>query len=167
MSLYHIADCLCCVICGTRWHFKSLQWTFAPLRCRAMQRVVQASLFTVLYSPLNKSPSVFRVKWWFNIISASEVARQLGTSGCIVTSGRCWPSAADEEWYTPKRPSRTVAVQHSSSRLLQRFCLLTKNLNKHGEKEAANTVHHRLAGPRYMLLPAEPIIITHCTSLEA
>ena len=50
-------------------------------------------------------------------------------------------------------------------RLLQRFYLLTKNLIKHGEKEAANTIHHRLAGPRYMLSPAEPITITHCTSL--
>ena len=37
---------------------------------------------------------------------------------------------------------------------------LTKNLNKHGETEAVSTVHHRLAGPRYMLLPAEPITIT-------
>ena len=51
--------------------------------------------------------------------------------------------------------------------LLQRFYLLTKNLNKHGEKEAANTVHHRLVSPCYTLSPAEPITITHCTSLEA
>ena len=32
----------------------------------------------------------------------------------LVTSGRCWPSAADEEWYSPKRPSSTVAIQHCS-----------------------------------------------------
>ena len=30
-----------------------------------------------------------------------------------MTSGRCWPSAADEEWYSPKRPSSTVAVNSS------------------------------------------------------
>ena len=52
-------------------------------------------------------------------------------------------------------------------RVLQCFHLLTKNLNKHGEKEAANTIHHRLAGPCYTLSPTEPITITHCTSLKA
>ena len=35
------------------------------------------------------------------------------TSGCLVTSGHCKPSAADEEWYSPKRPFSTVAVQCS------------------------------------------------------
>ena len=40
-------------------------------------------------------------------------------------------------------------------------------LVKHSETEAANIVHHRLTGPRYTLLPAEPFTITHCTSLEA
>ena len=30
-----------------------------------------------------------------------------------MTSGCCWPSAADEEWYSPKRPSSTVAVNSS------------------------------------------------------
>ena len=30
-----------------------------------------------------------------------------------MTSGCCWPSAADEEWYSPKRPSSTVAVNIS------------------------------------------------------
>ena len=39
--------------------------------------------------------------------------------------------------------------------------LLTKNLNKHGEKEAANTVHHRLTGSCYTLSPTEPIIYHH------
>ena len=29
--------------------------------------------------------------------------------GCLVSSGRSWPSAADE-WYSPKRPSSTLAV---------------------------------------------------------
>ena len=32
------------------------------------------------------------------------------TSGCLVTSGHCKPSAADEEWYSPKK-----AFQHSGS----------------------------------------------------
>ena len=39
----------------------------------------------------------------------------------LVTSGRCWPSAADEEWYSPKRPSSTVAIQHSSGSSIQRW----------------------------------------------
>ena len=26
--------CLCCKLCGTRWHFMLLWWTFAALRCR-------------------------------------------------------------------------------------------------------------------------------------
>ena len=33
--------------------------------------------------------------------------------GAFVISGRCWPSAADEEWYSPKRPYSTVAVNRS------------------------------------------------------
>ena len=45
--------------------------------------------------------------------SASEVTDQSRTSGCLVTSGRCWPSAADEEWHSPKRPSSTVTVNSS------------------------------------------------------
>ena len=32
----------------------------------------------------------------------------------LVTSGRCWPCAVDEEWYSLKRPSSTLANQHSS-----------------------------------------------------
>ena len=32
----------------------------------------------------------------------------------LVTSGHCYPSVADEEWYFPKRPSSTVATQHCS-----------------------------------------------------
>ena len=38
----------------------------------------------------------------------------------LVTSGCCWPSAADEKWYSPKRPSSTVAIQHSSGSSVQR-----------------------------------------------
>ena len=29
---------------------------------------------------------------------------------CLVTSGHCWPNAADEEWHSPKRASSTVTV---------------------------------------------------------
>ena len=36
-------------------------------------------------------------------------------------AGRCWPSAADEEWYSPKRPSSTVAIQHCSGSSVQRW----------------------------------------------
>ena len=42
------------------------------------------------------------------------IGRQLPKhSGYLVTSELCWLSAADEEWYSPKRPSGTVAVNSS------------------------------------------------------
>ena len=56
-----------------------------------------------LFISSTESPSVFRAKWQFNIIGISGVASQSCTSGCLVTSGHCWPSAADEEWYSSKR----------------------------------------------------------------
>ena len=31
--------------------------------------------------------------------------------------GCCWPSAADEEWYSPKRPSSTVAVNELNTKV--------------------------------------------------
>ena len=52
-------------------------------------------------------------------VSTLGVANQSHASGCLVTSGHCWPSAADEEWYSPKKPSSTVAVQHSSGNSTQ------------------------------------------------
>ena len=55
----------------------------------------------------------------FNISSVSEVANQSQTSGCLVTSGRCWPSAADEEWYSPKGLP-PVAIQHREESSVQR-----------------------------------------------
>ena len=37
-----------------------------------------------------------------------------------------WPSAADVEWYSPKRPSSTVAIQHSNGSSVQDiFCRRT------------------------------------------
>ena len=47
----------------------------------------------------------------FNTISDLEVADQLQMSGCLAASRHCQPSAADEEWQSPKRPSSTVAAQ--------------------------------------------------------
>ena len=52
-------------------------------------------------------------------ISAANVRRsgvkEKETSGC------CWPSAADEEWYSLKRPSSTVTIQLSSGSSVQRW----------------------------------------------
>ena len=42
--------------------------------------------------------------------STGRVDHRCLLDGCLVTSGHCWPSAADEEWYSLKRPSSTVAV---------------------------------------------------------
>ena len=66
-----------------------------------------------LFYPCMNFPSVFRAKRRLTSHSASGVTDQSCTSGCLVTSGRCWPSAADEEWYSLKRPSSTVAVNSS------------------------------------------------------
>ena len=59
-------------------------------------------------SGIKESPSVFQAMARFNIISISGVASQSRRSGCLVTSGHCCPSAADEEWCSLKRPSSTV-----------------------------------------------------------
>ena len=61
--------------------------------------------------------SVFRAKRRLTSHSASEVADQSQVSGCLVTFGRCWPSAADEEWYSPKSPSSTVAVNELNTKV--------------------------------------------------
>ena len=52
---------------------------------------------------------------WCNLArqSSSLYHQQSLTTGCLVSSGRCKPSAVDDEWYSTKRPSSTVAVQHS------------------------------------------------------
>ena len=57
--------------------------------------------------------SRFRAKRRLTSHSAAEVTNQSRTNGCLVTSRRCWPSAADEECYSSKRPSSTVAVNSS------------------------------------------------------
>ena len=68
----------------------------------------------IVFTPCTNFTSVFRAKRRLTSHSASEVADQSQVSGCLVTFGRCWPSAADEEWYSPKRPSSTVAVYNNS-----------------------------------------------------
>ena len=57
-----------------------------------------------------------------------------------------------------------VIVKTSPQTLLKRKA--TGDYVKHGKTEAANTVHHRLAGLHYTLLPTDSITITHCTSLK-
>ena len=48
-----------------------------------------------------------------NITAVPEALTNHLISGFLVTSGHCKPSAADEVWYSLKRPSSTVAVQLS------------------------------------------------------
>ena len=43
-------------------------------------------------------------------LSGLEVADQTQTSGCLVTSGQCRPSAADGEWCSPRRPYKPAAI---------------------------------------------------------
>ena len=45
-------------------------------------------------------------------------------------SGHCWPSAADEEWYSPKRPSSTVAIKHSEENSIQSWVAFFLMINK-------------------------------------
>ena len=71
----------------------------------------------LVFNPCTNFTSVFRAKRRLTSHSASEVADQSQVSGCLVTSGRCWPSAADEEWYSPKRPSSTVAVNELNTKV--------------------------------------------------
>ena len=118
-------NCPCCDLRGTRQHFMPLRWMFPALRCRDHAGSSLAkSLFTVLCSPLHKSPLYFKQTDGFNIISLLEVASQSRTSSYLVTSGRCGPSAADEKWYSPKRPSSTVAIQHAKLKHLRQTSLL-------------------------------------------
>ena len=51
-----------------------------------------------VFTPCTNFTSVFQAKRRLTSHSASEVADQSQVSGCLVTSGCCWPSAADEEW---------------------------------------------------------------------
>ena len=61
-------------------------------------------------------------------------------SGCLVTSWRCWPSAADEEWHSPKRPSSTVAIQHSEESSIQRWVAFFSTIPS--TRSAGWTVEH-------------------------
>ena len=87
---------------GTRWQLEPLRWMFSS-------QVFHYYCFT----PCTNLPSVFQAKQRLTSHSASEVDNQPRTSGCLVISGRCWPSAADEEWYSPKRLYSTVAANRN------------------------------------------------------
>ena len=58
-----------------------------------------------------------------NTNSISVVTDQSQASGCLVTSGCCRLSAADEEWYFSSSPSSTVAV-HQRVNCMQKYCIL-------------------------------------------
>ena len=47
-----------------------------------------------------------------------------------MTFGRCWPSAADEEWYSPKRSSSTVAVNELNTKVSAFFPHYTLSTHK-------------------------------------
>ena len=76
---------------------------------------------------------------------------QSQTSGCLETSGHCWPSAADETWYFTKRPSSTVAVNSSGLntkvsaffyRMMTKLLYLLQWVQCHSEHVNARTHTH-------------------------
>ena len=91
--------------------------TFKGLHLMTVKDLARLPLRCHCIHPCTNFTSVFRAKRRLTSHSASEVADQSQVSGCLVTSGRCWPSAADEEWYSPKRPSSTVAVNELNTKV--------------------------------------------------
>ena len=70
-------------------------------------------IFICIYTPA-RATFFCRAKRYDQNQNGSGVTDQSLTSVCLVTSRRCKLSAADEEWYSLKRPSSTVAVQKSN-----------------------------------------------------
>ena len=70
----------------------------------------------VFHTPATDLSSAFERSDVFKHQRRSGVAAapQSPKGGCLVTPRRRLPSAADEEWYSPKRPSSTVVESNSS-----------------------------------------------------
>ena len=95
---------------------RGFEMTVKDLARLPLRRLAKSFTVTV-FTPCTNFTSVFRAKRRLTSHSASEVADQSQVSGCLVTFGRCWPSAADEERYSPKRPSSTVAVNELNTKV--------------------------------------------------
>ena len=71
------------------------------------------------FEPCNRYIALFQYM-------ASFLCQEWNLCGCSYRhfastfSSHHWPIVPDEEWNTPKRPSSTVAIQHSSGRSVQR-----------------------------------------------
>ena len=65
--------------------------------------------FLRVFSPLRELHFICSFKRNDNL--SLEVVDQSQRRSCLVASGHCLPSAADEGWHSAKRPYSTVAVQ--------------------------------------------------------
>ena len=100
--------------------FMPLRWTFAALRCRDLAGSSLAMSFSVfLFTPARISLCISSDDGLTSSVFQGLPANHVQVV-VLVTSGHCWPIAADEEWYSSKRPSSTVAIQHSSGSSVQR-----------------------------------------------
>ena len=100
--------------------FMPLRWTFAALRCRDLAGSSLAMSFSVfLFTPARISLCISSDDGLTSSVFQGLAANHVQVV-VLVTSGCCCPSAADE-WYSPKRPSSTVAIQHSSGSSVQRW----------------------------------------------
>ena len=71
---------------------------------------------TVFHTPATNLSSAFEQS---DVLNISDVwvlllPPQSLKGGCLVTPRRCLPSAADEEWYSLKRPYSTVVESNNS-----------------------------------------------------
>ena len=89
------ASNVCMYVCWL-WH----------LHCRSIHLTPLAQLLTMRRSNSKRNGDL--TPQLFGAADQSQV------SGCLVTSRRCLPSAADEGWHSPKRTNSTVAVNSSS-----------------------------------------------------
>ena len=94
---------------------------------RPCRRILAKSLFTVFCSPLHESPSVFLSEVMILTSSAFWGCQPITYSGCLVTSWCCWPSAADEEWYSLKKHSGNPTQQGELSTEVSRLFLEGNN----------------------------------------
>ena len=108
---------------GTRWCSLTVMvvWPLpSPLhRCMDNAWGLLSSYYlpvTVFHTPAADLSSAFERS---NVLNISNVRvlllpPQSPKGGCLVTSRCCLPSTADEEWYSPKRPSSTVVESKGS-----------------------------------------------------
>ena len=91
-----------------------IAWTWHGVYCLANILPV-----TVFHNPGFEQSDVLNISNVWVLLPPPPPPLQSPKGSCLVTPRRRLPSAADEEWYSPKRVSNT-AVESNSSRTTQR-----------------------------------------------